>query len=689
MNATANVDTDTPKDKREMAISLAERGFRVFPLVVDGRKPAIDKWPERASDDPAIVARFWSDDTGAPKHYNIGIATGRGLVVLDFDCKHGKAGLAALDAWDDIPGALPPSLRARTASGGVHVYLSVPEDVDLRNTVEKLAPGVDVRAYHGYVIAPGSTIGDLVYEWLTPADSPIEPMPDDMIERCARARVTERDDRPALVDLDAPAAIRRSIDYLRDEAPEATQGCGGDLTTYQVAGRVKDLGISPDVNFDLMSEHWNEAGKAIPPWNPEELQALVAHAYRYGTSPIGIASPAADFVDLSGVVDMSGGPEHDSADVGNLYYVGFDDAARQALAEHPAPLIKGLLDQRAFSVVYGESNSGKTFVALDMAYHVAAGVAWGRKKAQQGLAIYLAAEGGRGIFRRLAALKQAKGGENLPLVLIPCPVNLLNSEADINALLAIVRAVAADYGTDPSLVVVDTLSRVLAGGDENTSKDMGALIKNFDRVRAVTQAHLMVVHHSGKDKAKGARGHSSLRAATDTEIEIVDGTIKVTKQRDMDSSPPIRFKLETVDLGVDSDGDQVTSCVLAVAAPGEVFGDEMDSEDILFMRAIADEKGVLPSGSVIGARMAAIKQDELNEIARWSGEKQDAKVMFFPQTRGVKQEDFACLNHLSAVVSYQTVSRCKTRLQTKGIIEKTKKGQWVRKQSDMSDMSDT
>jgi hypothetical protein len=90
---------------------------------------------------------------------------------------------------------------------------------------------------------------------------------------------------------------------------------------------------------------------------------------------------------------------------------------------------------------------------------------------------------------------------------------------------------------------------------------MGALVKHLDALRVSTQAHVMVVHHSGKDTAKGARGHSLLRAATDSEIEVQAGLAKITKQRDMEMGAAIGFDLVPVDLGASSEGDRVTSCV--------------------------------------------------------------------------------------------------------------------------------
>jgi hypothetical protein len=121
-------------------------------------------------------------------------------------------------------------------------------------------------------------------------------------------------------------------------------------------------------------------------------------------------------------------------------------------------------------------------------------------------------------------------------------------------------------GIGVALVVIDTLSRAMQGGNENASEHMGAFVINVDKLRIATGAHVMIVHHSGKDKAKGARGHSLLRAATDTEIEVEAGQVKATKQRDLELPKPMPFRLESIEIGRDSEGEVVTS---AVALLGE------------------------------------------------------------------------------------------------------------------------
>lgn len=234
------------------------------------------------------------------------------------------------------------------------------------------------------------------------------------------------------------------------------------------------------------------------------------------------------------------------------------DVAGTALTVAARPLVKGLLDCGAMTILYGESNTGKTFAAMDLAYHVASGQPWGGMRTAGLPAVYVVAEGGNGARKRAAALVEKYGPcDGFHFVL--SPVNLLDPAADLGPLIELLKTV-----DDLGLVVLDTLSRVMAGGDENSSVDMGALVRHLDAIRAVTGAHVLVVHHTGKDTAKGARGHSLLRAATDTEIEVTVGCIGVTKQRDLDKEYVTGFDLVPVTLGVDGEGDPVTSCTVSL-----------------------------------------------------------------------------------------------------------------------------
>jgi hypothetical protein len=234
-----------------------------------------------------------------------------------------------------------------------------------------------------------------------------------------------------------------------------------------------------------------------------------------------------------------------------------------------ADFVEGVLTAGTMSVVYGESNSGKTFFVSDLAMRVAAGMPWRDREVECGAVLYLALEGGFGISNRITAFREEHGIDvaDVPFAVVTIGIDLLDPEASAQPVIDTVAAITKRFSVPIRLIVVDTLSRAMAGGNENAAEDMTALVSTGDAIREATQAHVLWIHHSGKDAARGARGHSSLRAATDTEIEItvVDGarSARVTKQRDMDCSGEFPFALKVIELGQNRRGKTVTSCVVA------------------------------------------------------------------------------------------------------------------------------
>lgn len=214
------------------------------------------------------------------------------------------------------------------------------------------------------------------------------------------------------------------------------------------------------------------------------------------------------------------------------------------------------------SVIYGESNSGKTFLALTVIMSVLIEVPFHGLRARKGTVVYIAAEGGVGLIDRLHALRIFHDLEQYPpLHIIPASIDLCKSTNDALTLVKEIQLI-----DEVQLIVIDTLARALSGGNENNPDDMGAFIRNCDTIREQTHAHIMVIHHSGKDTKKGARGHSSLRGAIDTEIVVTnDGETvlaEITKQRDGKKEQRYAFNMKVIELGTDDDGDAISSCVL-------------------------------------------------------------------------------------------------------------------------------
>jgi len=345
---------------------------------------------------------------------------------------------------------------------------------------------------------------------------------------------------------DQLSALDRALAAARIEAGEDWHNNIIRLVASYVARGLTDTEIH------AITDGFTLAGFSVDQTR-REVQTAIDGARRKGWAPeTPYAAPEA--------LSFDAAPATGSPDAASLLE-WFDDLQP---AVSSAYIIKGLLDRGAMSVVYGPSNSGKTFFALDLAFHVAISAPWRGMRCNGGGVLYLAAEGGRGVVNRVVALREETGCADVPLAVRRAGLDLLKSTADLQQIVDLAREV--NERAPLAVIVIDTLSRVIAGGDENSAVDMTAFIRNIDKVRELTGAHIMIVHHTGKDAARGARGHSSLRAATDTEIEVQveEGAraASVTKQRDHEGGQTFAFGLKTVHLGTDEDGDDVTSCVV-------------------------------------------------------------------------------------------------------------------------------
>jgi hypothetical protein len=188
------------------------------------------------------------------------------------------------------------------------------------------------------------------------------------------------------------------------------------------------------------------------------------------------------------------------------------------------------------------------------------GKPWNNRKTAQCAVVYIAAESPLGVRYRLQALHD-KYGPNAHFFLVPATVNLFDANIDLKPLIDNI----AQLGVDVGIIAIDTLARVMLGGNENSTQDMSRLVANGDILRDRFNANIVWVHHTGKDTSLGARGSSALVAATDTELEISGsagaGILRVTKMRDRDPFE-YRFKLHQVKVGQFPTGEEVTSCTI-------------------------------------------------------------------------------------------------------------------------------
>lgn len=228
--------------------------------------------------------------------------------------------------------------------------------------------------------------------------------------------------------------------------------------------------------------------------------------------------------------------------------------------------IKGVLPAHGLAVLFGPSGSGKSFLVLDMLQSLALGRDWFGHKIKQCTVTYVALEGEAGVANRVKAYQARHGSTSINIRYVTQPFHLLK-DGDINALAEAINA----EGTG-NVVVLDTLSRAIPGSDENDSKTMGLIVSAAKLLQELIGGLVLLIHHTGKDSSKGMRGHSSLYAALDCAIEVKrHGNQRewiVSKSKDGEDGASHPFKLEAVTLGIDDDGDPITSCVV-VENPSE------------------------------------------------------------------------------------------------------------------------
>lgn len=271
------------------ALSLAAKGFHVFPLIYKTKFPLIDDFPNLATTDPEKIRKYWLDPVmGIEKLYNVGISTSKfgkdkALVVVDVDNKPGKNGDESLLNLELEGKFLPPTFTQVTPTGGKHLIYVCESPV--KQGVNVLGKGLDIRSKGGYVVGAGSILDTGEYKIET--QSAPQYCPEWVIEVCGKA--LEKSELPAPENVDENIAIARAKYYLEHLAPPSIKGQGGDQTAYKVAAAVKDFGVDAATCLELMLGPWNE--RSPPGWSPERLKQKVDHAYRYGNQPVGVSAP--------------------------------------------------------------------------------------------------------------------------------------------------------------------------------------------------------------------------------------------------------------------------------------------------------------------------------------------------------------------------------------------------------------
>ena len=539
----------------EVAVDYTRRSLAVLPLygIKDGRCTcgktcdSPGKHPHRvlvpnglkdASSDPEQVGRWYR---AYPEgEINVGIVL-RNLVAIDED----EPG-AVLAAGIELPNC--PSSR----TGRGHHYLFKLNGHALHNG--RFAPGLDCKTGEAYIVAPPSVhLSGHLYAW-TPGHG--------------------------LGDLEPPE-LPGSVERLIIAAHGGKPGTGKD-DLHDIFGGLKLEAVFLEIERLTPSsgDRWRQLMLRVirsligRGWRDDAILTMCRRATRrdLGFTHEQTDAFVADEIRRTRHKDKT--PEPDEETFAQIDGEAADDARNRLRLVAPSEmdwrgaelnLIKGILGCAMMALLYGESGSAKTLIALSMALHVALGREWCGRKVKQGFVAYLAPEGGHSVHLRFHAWCRHHGvnpkDDRLPFRTIPVRVDLCKSDADLTGIVANIKAAEAELGPC-ILVVVDTVSRALGGGNENAPDDMGKFVLNCDQLREEIGATVLGVHHTPKG-GDDPRGHSSLKNGSEVRLmarKVASGlfSLALDHLKDGEAGGEMFFNLHSAVVGKNDDGDEVS-----------------------------------------------------------------------------------------------------------------------------------
>ena len=475
----------------QAARNYAAAGIPVFPVEVNGKRPVT---PNGFKDATTIIEKI--DEWWREKDYNIAMSPGENnLLVVDFDP----------GADQSLLKKFPPTYTVKTPRGR-HLYFSGTG----RTSASKIASHVDTRGVGGYVLVPPSNVNGQFYE--VEFDTDYQTLPAwvsdalDVADAPLKAAVEEKD---LEVNIDRARKLLQRAVAAEDVAIE---GCGGDDRTYRMCCELLDLGLSSAVAKDLIEEIWNPA--CMPPWSSEELDVKFENAEHYQQNEGGayaIASPESVFGDTVATL-----VSEKVLDVKRSRFWFADEAEVDAQAD-PKWIFKDLISEQSTVMMYGPSGSYKSFIALMLCLAKATGTKAFGSETTPGLVFYGALEGKAHLKKARRAWKIMNGIEkvenfyvgNAPMIAAPGEMQEFGDEIKKRC-----------AGRTPSLIVIDTLSKSMAGMNENDAADANKFIRFCDSLVEAFGCTVLAIHHTGKEDSRGARGSSAFLAGFDTVLEV-------------------------------------------------------------------------------------------------------------------------------------------------------------------------
>jgi hypothetical protein len=293
--------------------------------------------------------------------------------------------------------------------------------------------------------------------------------------------------------------------------------------------------------------------------------------------------------------------------------------------------VKGLLEPGQHLEIYGTSGSGKTFLAMDMAFAIASGqTTWFGLKVRKAPVLYIGSEGGVASFAKRATALQEKYGIkpdkcNLHVITVAPNFGIENS-ADARIIAGHIKDIAVN--DDAWAIFNDTLAKSMHGQSEDKAEGMGCYVGN---ARSFTEAGhgFSSIHHTGKVAERGSRGSYALPADVDGMMSVEKvGCVSVAtvhKARDGEGGAKYSFELDQVSLGEDAEGDEINTCIVRPVddVPRKTAATKLSDSEKLGLKAlrecIADQGRPAPDSNHYPAGVSVVHVDEWRAICKQRG----------------------------------------------------------------------
>ena len=526
------------------ALALANRGWKVFPLAPNSKQPLGSLAPNgfhSASNDPEQLRKWWA----ARPEAGVGLALkDSGLVCVDVDSRNG--GLETLERLEGQHGKVESDVMAYTPGGGMHFVFAAQLVGNLPGTLGK---GIDLKA-DGYIcVEPTIHPSGRAYAWEASSDPMEGCMPSALpgwIRDLSRAPLALS---PSVASSVPPmpaerrASLIQALGHVDADSRESWLSVGmaihNELPTAE--------------GFDLWSQ-WSQSSAKFDA--KDQLHVWRSFKPR-GLAGVGVNS-IFKMAQLSGWRNAPQSlPQAQEAPQGlPILNISQLEEAHKNVSWS----VKGVIPAESVGVIFGASQTFKSFLAIDYALHVAHGMRWLGKKTKKAAVLFIAAEGGAGVWRRVKAWHRARGLDwsGIEFYVLPVAVMLNKRASDV------VQSAQA-LGLSPGVVIVDTMSQTM-DGEENSSNEVASYLRELGNgFRALWRCVVLIVHHSGHSATERPRGSSAIIANVDfmfgvfrDEKEFI-ATMTCEKQKDGERFDPMQFQLTNVTLGHDEDGEAINS----------------------------------------------------------------------------------------------------------------------------------